>query len=89
MRVDADWICICIPRLTSAGLPPRRADKRRRRVVAFVVLLTCWLCTLWLNSVSRISFLLPLLLTSSQIMSGYLDLEVSQWLAVQASEDLG
>ena len=29
-------VSICVPRLTSAGLPPRRADKRRRRVVAFV-----------------------------------------------------
>ena len=51
-----------------------------RRLVA---LLACWLCTLWLNSVSRISFLLPLLLTPSQIMSGCLDLDGSQWLVVR------
>ena len=43
-------------------------------------------CTLWLNSVSRISFLLPLLLTLAQVVSGYSDLEVSQWLVVLARE---
>lgn len=57
-----------------------------RRLVA---LLACWLCTLWLNSVSRISFLLPLLLTPSQIVSGCLDLDGSQWLVVLAREALG
>ena len=31
-------VCICVPRLTSAGLPPRRADRRRRRVVVFCIL---------------------------------------------------